>query len=264
MKTKKAMTLDRVLSRFGLSSRSAAREAILAGRVKVNGRVVRNPDQWTDPREASVHLDGNRLRPVRKVYWLFYKPKGVITSHGDPGGRKTIYDCLGPDAPWVSPVGRLDKDTSGLLLLTNDTDFANHVTDPASQVPKTYLVKANELVRDEVIDRLARGLELKRGDCARPQSVRRVEDRGKYSWLEIVLTEGKNREVRRLLEAVGLKVLKLVRTRIGSCTLEGLQVGQWRALSPSEHALFYAPAQKAKKPEVRSQKSEQLSGSQVF
>ena len=146
------------------------------------------------------------------------------------------------NVPWVTPVGRLDKDTSGLLLLTNDTDFANYVTDPASEVPKTYLVKANMLVSDDVLARLAQGIELKRGDWARPQSVRRVEDRGKYSWLEIVLTEGKNREVRRLLEAVGLKTLKLVRTRIGPCTLEGLQVGKWRELIPSERALFYTKA----------------------
>ncbi len=233
------MTLDRVLSRFGLASRSDAREAILAGRVKVNGRVIRDPGHWTDPRADSIHLDGNRLQRAHKVYLLLYKPKGVITSHGDPEGRKTIYDCLGPGVPWVSPVGRLDKDTSGLILLSNDTDFANHITDPASQVPKTYLVKANTLVSDELAARIARGLELKRGDWARPQSVRRVENRGKYSWLEIVLTEGKNREVRRLLEAVGLKALKLVRTRIGPCTLKGLQVGQWRKLHPSEISLFY-------------------------
>ena len=233
------MTLDRVLSRFGLASRNAAREAILSGRVKVNGRVVRDPDLWAEPRTDSIHLDGKRLRQARKVYLLFYKPKGVITSHGDPEGRKTVYDCLGPGVPWVSPVGRLDKDTSGLLLLTNDTDFANHVTNPASQVPKTYLVKANTLVGDELLARLSEGIELKRGDWAAPQSVRRAEDRGKYSWLEIVLTEGKNREVRRLLEAVGLKVLKLVRTRIGPCTLKGLQVGRWRDLLPSERSLFY-------------------------
>jgi pseudouridine synthase len=178
------------------------------------------------------------------VYLLFYKPKGVLTSHGDPEGRKTVYDCLGPEVPWVSPVGRLDKDTSGLLLLTNDTEFANHVTSPVSQVPKTYLVKANTLVGDELIARLAQGIELNRGDWAAPQSVRRVEDRGKYSWLEIVLTEGKNREVRRLLEAVELKALKLVRTRLGPCTLEGLQVGQWRNLLRSELPLFYSPQKK--------------------
>ncbi len=240
MKSKSAMTLDRVLSRFGLSSRSAAREAILAGRVKVNGCVVRDSDHWLNPYADSVHLDGIRLRQAPRTYLLLYKPKGVITSHGDPEGRKTIYDCLGRNAAWVSPVGRLDKDTSGLILLTNDTDFANYVTDPASRVPKTYLVKANTLVSDELIARLAQGLKLKRSDWARPQSVRRAEDRGKYSWLEIVLTEGKNREVRRLLEAVGLKVLKLVRTSIGPCTLEGLQVGQWRDLRRSELAGFYS------------------------
>jgi 23S rRNA pseudouridine2605 synthase len=240
MKSKSVMTLDRVLSRFGLASRTEAREKILSGHVKVNGCVVRDPDRWADPREDVIHLQGKRLRQARKVYLLFYKPKGVITSHGDPDGRKTIYDCLGRDVSWVAPVGRLDKDTSGLLLLTNDTDFANYVTDPASEVRKTYLVKANMLVSDEVMSRLAQGIELKGGDWARPQSVRRVEDRGKYSWLEIVLTEGKNREVRRLMEAVGLTVLKLVRTRIGPCTLEGLQVGKWRDLNPSERSLFYA------------------------
>ena len=241
MKSKSVMTLDRVLSRFGLASRTEAREKILSGQVKVNGRMVRDPDRWTDPRADIIHIDGKRLRQARKVYLLFYKPKGVITSHGDPDGRKTVYDCLGRDVPWVTPVGRLDKDTSGLLLLTNDTDFANYITDPASRVPKTYLVKANMLVSDEVLALLARGIELKPGDWARPQSVRRVEDRGKYSWLEIVLTEGKNREVRRLLEAVGLATLKLVRTRIGPCTMEGLQVGKWRDLLPSERSLFYIP-----------------------
>jgi 23S rRNA pseudouridine2605 synthase len=239
-KTKTAMTLDRMISRFGLASRTEASEAIRAGRVKVNGRVVRDPDLWVNPSVDSVHLNGNRLRQLRMTYFLFYKPKGVITSHGDPGGRRTIYDCLGKGVPWVSPVGRLDKDTSGLILLTNDTDFANHVTDPASQVPKHYLVKVNTLVGDDVLRRMAQGVEMKRGDWARPQNVRRLEDRGKYSWLEIVLTEGKNREVRRMLESVGLKVLKLVRTRIGPCTLEGLQVGKWRSLSPSEIKALYS------------------------
>jgi 23S rRNA pseudouridine2605 synthase len=241
MKSKNVMTLDRVLSRFGLASRTAAREAILAGRVKVNGCVVRDPERWTDPKAEAIHVDGNRIRQARRTYLLFYKPKGVITSHGDPEGRKTVYDCLGPGAPWVSPVGRLDKDTSGLLLLTNDTDFANRVTDPASGVRKTYLVKANTLVGDDVIARLAQGLQMKRGDQAQPESVRRVEDRGKYSWLEIVLTEGKNREVRRMLEAVGLKALKLVRTKLGPCTLEGLQVGQYRELLRYELSLFSKP-----------------------
>jgi 23S rRNA pseudouridine2605 synthase len=234
MKSKSAMTLDRVLSRFGLASRSVAREAILAGRIKVNGRIVRDPDIWIRPAQDTLHLDGNRLRHARKIYLLFYKPKGVITSHGDPDARKTIYDYLDETLRWVSPVGRLDKDSSGLLILTNDTEFANFITDPASGVPKTYNVKVSGLVSDEIIADLGRGVELKRGDRAHPQSVRRLEDRGKFTWLEIVLTEGKNREVRRMIEAVGFKVLKLVRTRIGPCTLEGLQVGTWRHLHPKE------------------------------
>jgi pseudouridine synthase len=176
------------------------------------------------------------LKPARKTYLLFYKPKGVITSHGDPGGRKTVYEYLGDIGKWVSPAGRLDKDTSGLLLLTNDTEFADHVTNPNSKVPKTYLVKTSGILSEETVTKLNAGVEMKRGDWAGPISVRRVEDRGKYTWLEVVLTEGKNREVRRMLEAVGFKVLKLVRTAIGQLTLAGLEIGKWRELTPREVA----------------------------
>ena len=228
------MTLDRVLSRFGVASRAAAREAIRNGRLKLNGRVVRDPDLWVRPDREALHLDGNRLKPARKVYLLFYKPKGVITSHGDPGGRRTVYDCLGTTGQWVSPVGRLDKDTSGLLLLTNDTEFADFVMNPESRIPKAYLVKTNAVMSDEVIAALNAGVRMKRGDWARPLGVRRLEDRGKYTRLEVELTEGKNREVRRMIEAVGFKVLKLVRTRIGPLNLDGLEVGKWRELSSAE------------------------------
>jgi 23S rRNA pseudouridine2605 synthase len=230
------MTLDRVLSHYGLASRTAAREAILAGRLRVNGRVIRDADFWVKPATDVIQLDGKRLKRERRTYLLFYKPKGVITSHGDPAGRRTVYDYLGELGQWVSPVGRLDKDTSGLLLLTNDTEFADFVTNPASRLPKTYLLKTNALMPDEIVAKLASGVEMKRGDFARAESVRRVEDRGKYSWLEMVLTEGKNREVRRMVEAVGFKVLKLVRTRIGPLGFGSLQVGQWRELSPAEVA----------------------------
>lgn len=239
------MTLDRVLSRMGLASRTAAREAILAGRLKVNGRVVRDPEQWVQPERDVVHLDGQRLKPARKIYLLFYKPKGVITSHGDPAGRKTVYEYLGENKRWVFPMGRLDKDTSGLLLLTNDTELAGFVTDPQSRVPKTYLVKTNGLVRDEIIAKLNAGVEMKRGDWAKPLSVRRAEDRGKYTWLEVVLTEGKNREVRRMIEAVGFKALKLVRTGIGPLRLQNLEVGKWRPLAPAEVAALRGSRGKA-------------------
>jgi len=266
MKQKPTMTLDRLLSRFGVASRSVARRAISDGRVRLNGRVVRDPESWVTPGKDNVQLDGQRLRPERKVYLLFYKPKGVIVSHGDPSGRKTIYDYLGEQAhpagqarrgapgarvsrplgsagagrpdtarnSWLAPVGRLDFDTSGLLLLTNDTEFAHFVTSPESGVRKTYRVKLSGLMNDATIAQLASGVRMKRGDEARPVAVRRLEDRGKYTLLEIVLTEGKNREVRRMVEAVGFKVLKLVRTAIGPLTLAGLEVGRWRPLTPQE------------------------------
>ncbi len=236
MKSKSSLTLDRVLSRFGLASRTEARAAVLAGRLKVNGRVERDPDRWVRPERDTIHFDGARLKRARRIYLLFYKPKGVITSHGDPDKRKTVYDYVGDMKCWVAPVGRLDKDSSGLLLLTNDTEFADFITNPASRIPKAYLVKTSGLLSDEVIARLRAGVEMKRGDFAQPESVRRVEDRGKYTRLEIVLTEGKSREVRRMIEAVGFKVLKLVRTRIGPLTLEGLEVGKWREVKPAEVA----------------------------
>jgi 23S rRNA pseudouridine2605 synthase len=232
------MTLDRVLSRFGVASRTAAREIVESGRLKVNGRVVRDPGFWAQPAKDVLQLDGIRIRHVRKRYFLFYKPKGVITSHGAPRERKTIYDFIDGELDWVFPVGRLDKDTSGLILLTNDTEFADFVTSPASRIPKLYLVKLNAQISDETLARIAVGVEMKRGDSARPYSIRRIEDRGRYSWVEVVLTEGKNREIRRMMEAVGFKVLKLVRTRIGPLTPDGLEVGRVRELSRAEVTLL--------------------------
>jgi pseudouridine synthase len=157
----------------------------------------------------------------------------------------------------VAPVGRLDKDTSGLLLLTNDTKFADFIMNPESGIPKTYMVKTNAILSDEVIAQLSAGVEMKRGDMAHPLSVARREDRGKYTWLDIVLTEGKNREVRRMVEAVGFTVLKLVRTRIGPLTLEGLQVGKWRELTAGEVAGLRSAVSRRQKAEGRRQ----LSGS---
>ncbi len=239
------MTLDRALSRFGIVSRSVARAVIASGRVRVNGRVLRDPDHWVRPGADVIHLDGERVKPARKVYRLFYKPKGVVTSRGDPDGRPTVYDYLSDQDPWLFPVGRLDKDTSGLLLLTNDTEFAHLVTSPEAGIPKTYRVKASGLLSDAVMARLQAGVVMKRGDVARPESVRRLEDRGRYTWLEVVLAEGKNREIRRMMEAVGFKVLKLVRTGIGPLTLAGLQVGQWRALTPAEVAALRRAGRRA-------------------
>lgn len=249
MKTKSFMTLDRVLSRFGLASRTDARRAILEGRMKVNGRVVRDPDQWVRTDRDSFAFDGRRLRPTRKLYVAYYKPKGVLTSHGDPGGRPTIYDDLDSRLGWLAPVGRLDKDSSGLLLLTNDTDFANYITDPRSHVLKHYRVKLNAIMGDDVLATLRSGVKMRRGDRAQPAIVKRLEDRGRYSWIEVALVEGKNREVRRMMEAAGFTVLKLVRTRIGHLSLAGLEVGRWKELTLAELARFgYPPGSRAALP----------------
>jgi 23S rRNA pseudouridine2605 synthase len=253
MKSKSVMTLDRVLSRFGLESRTMAQDRIRSGRVKVNGRTVNDPCIWVRPDKDVIHLDGKHLKRARKVYLLFYKPKGVITSHGDPQERDTVYDYLAAGLPWVVPVGRLDKDSTGLLILTNDTEFANFVVDPASGIAKTYFVKLNGIMSDETVAMLAGGVRMARGDWARPRSVRRVEDRGKYTRLEVVLQEGKNREVRRMMEVVGFKVLKLVRTGIGPLTIGGLEIGKFRPLTAAEVAALRKSAKRSQEPGVRSQ-----------
>lgn len=226
-------TLDRVLSRAGAGSRTEARRWIGAGRVAVNGRVIQTPDHWVDPERDRVTLDGRPLRAARKRYLLLYKPAGYLTTCKDPEKRPTVYDLLGGVDEWVVPVGRLDLDTSGLLILTNDTDFGELLTNPKHKVPKTYLVKASTVLTEEQLDALRQGVELSDGPTL-PARVRRVRDSARYTHLELTLTEGRNRQVRRMLEAVGSKVLKLVRIGIGPLRIGDLPIGKWRDLTPEE------------------------------
>ena len=228
-------TLDRVLSKAGLGSRSEARRWIGAGRVRVNGKIIQTPDHWVDVAHDKVLLDDKPVREVEKRYILLYKPKGYLTTYRDPQGRPTVYDLLPGVEQFVGTVGRLDLDTSGLLLLTNDNLLAEALTNPEHKVAKKYLVKASSLLSDEQLQQLAQGVELSDGPTL-PAVVKRVRNSEKYSFLEITLTEGRNRQVRRMLEAIGSKVLKLVRVSLGPLTLEGLQIGQWRKLSASEVA----------------------------
>jgi len=226
-------TLERVFSKNGIGSRTDARGWIAAGRVRVNGKVAANPDQWVDLAQDRITLDGKPLRAAQPTYILLYKPKGYLTTWRDPQGRPTIYDLLQDAGTWLSPVGRLDLDTSGLLLVTNDTAFADHVTDPERKVPKTYQVKAATLVSDEQIERLRRGVELSDGPT-RPAAVQRLRDGPRHTHLEITITEGRNRQVRRMLEGVGSKVSKLVRTAIGPLRIGDLPIGKWRHLTDRE------------------------------
>lgn len=222
-----------MISKAGLGSRSEARTWIHARRVQVNGKVVENPDQWVSFEKDKILFDGKPLRTKERVYLLLYKPTGYITSYGDPDGRPTVYDLITELDTFVSPVGRLDLDTSGLLLLTNDTQLAERLTNPLHKVPKTYLVKCSNLLTDEALESLRTGVELSDGPTL-PAQVKRVRDSEKYTHLEITIHEGRNRQVRRMLEAVGSKVLKLVRTKLGPLTLDGLAIGKWRPLTESE------------------------------
>jgi pseudouridine synthase len=226
-------TLERVFSKSGLGSRTAARSLIGAGKIRVNGKVILNPDHWVDPERDHITFDGRPLRAAEKAYVLLYKPKGYLTTFRDPAGRPTVYDLTAGVGTWLSPVGRLDLDSSGLILLTNDTDFAERITNPAHKIPKTYLLKASTLLSDDRIEQLRRGVELSDG-ATRPAEVVRLRDGARYTFLEMTITEGRNRQVRRMIEAVGGKVLKLVRVAIGPIRIGDLQIGKWRNLSPQE------------------------------
>jgi len=231
--TRRLKTLERVFSKAGIGSRTEARKSITAGKVRVNGKMVKDPEHWVDLDRDRVTVDGSPLRRAPQRYVLLYKPKGYITTSRDPDGRPTVYDLVADIGTWVTPVGRLDLDTSGLLLLTNDTDFAEQVMNPESKVPKTYQVKTANKLGEAQIEQLRRGVELADGPT-RPAAVTILRETPKHSHLELVLTEGRNRQVRRMMEAVGSKVLKLVRTAIGPIRIGGLPIGKWRELTREE------------------------------
>jgi 23S rRNA pseudouridine2605 synthase len=228
-KTRKdQVTLDRAFSKSGTLSRSDAAKRIRAGRVRVNGTVVRTPEAWVSLTRDRITCDGESLKERKKIYLMFYKPKGIVTTHKDPDNRKTVYDLLDGFEDWVFPVGRLDKDTSGLLLMTNDTKFGESLTNPLSKIPKTYQVKVNFHPSQEQVKLLESGMILKNGDRTLPAQVRVIRETEKCAHLDLTIVEGKNRQVRRMIESLGGSVLKLVRTRIGNLSLGNLQVGCYR------------------------------------
>jgi 23S rRNA pseudouridine2605 synthase len=241
-----AVSLARALSKFGVCSRREAERWIADGRVRVNGAVERVGSRWIDPVRDRVLADG---RPVGdetpRVVLAFHKPVGFVTTRSDPGGRATVYDALGDVGRWVFPVGRLDRDTSGLLILTNDHRLGERLTSPEHHVPKTYHARVAGLPDAEALRALREGLPLDDGTLTRPSKVRALgTPRGEpgsspaagqgSTWLELVLTEGKNRQVRRMCTAVGHDVLDLVRVRIGSFDLGDLAPGEWRELGPED------------------------------
>ena len=222
---------------MGYCSRSQAAVLIRAGRVSRNGRIVRDPEspvRMADGRiDGRIEVDGSPIDKTPAIYLVMNKPRGVVTTASDEEGRETVYDLLQPGLPWVGPVGRLDKASEGLLLLTNDSEWAAKITEPASHLDKKYHVQV-DCVADA--DLLARIMRERRVDgeqlCAKGALLLRHGD--KNSWLEITLDEGKNRQIRRLLEALGVRVLRLVRVSIGPLELGDLKKGAVRRLTAEE------------------------------
>jgi 23S rRNA pseudouridine2605 synthase len=227
------VTLARALSKLGVLSRTQAREAILAGRVEVGGRVERDPDRWLDPDRAAIRLDGTRVQRQAAVWLALHKPVGVVTTRSDERGRRTVYDLLPPGTPWVGPVGRLDQDSSGLLLLTNDSQLAEAVTGPAQKLPKVYEVDLDRPLSDAAVARFRAGMTLADGTVLQPVEVGFPHE-GDASRIVLVLREGRNRQIRRMAADCGLDVLRLHRVAIGPIALGDLPVARARPLNAGE------------------------------
>jgi 23S rRNA pseudouridine2605 synthase len=218
---------------------------IAEGRVRVDGRIVRNATARVDPGRARITVDGQPVVAERKVYLMLNKPRGLVTTRDDPQERATVYDCLeGIELPFVAPVGRLDKASEGLLLMTNDTRWAQRVLDPASNVEKVYHVQIDRMPDEAMLERLQAGMVLD-GERLVAKSASLLRAGARNAWLEIVLSEGRNRQIRRLLDAVDAEVLRLVRIDVGGVRLGDLPRGAVRHLTPAEKAMLDIPVQTA-------------------
>ena len=226
----------RVISKLGTASRSQAARWVQEGRVRVNGRAVRDPEFPVVQGADRIEVDGHAVATTGRRVLMLNKPRGLVTSTRDERGRDTVYRCLiGADLPWLAPVGRLDKASEGLLLFSNDPMWAARVSDPQSGLEKTYHVQIDQRPDAALLERLQRGAVLE-GERLSARSVRQLRAGAKHAWLEIVLTEGRNRHIRRLLAHFGLSVLRLVRVRVGELSLGDLPKERWRMLSEREIA----------------------------
>jgi 23S rRNA pseudouridine2605 synthase len=246
----KRIGLARALSKLGYCSRSRAAELIRAGRVGLNGKVRRDPETPVSGNHDPIAVDGKIVEPQEKIYFMLNKPRGVVTTASDEKGRETVYELLnakrpagkknssGESVPWVSPVGRLDKASGGLLLLTNDSEWGARIAAPETHLDKTYHVQVATVADEEFVQALVRGVKAKDGEVLRAKQSRCLRVGQKNCWLELVLDEGKNRQIRRMIEAMGVEVLRLVRVAIGPLQLGDLAKGEHRALTGDEKRML--------------------------
>lgn len=227
--------LQKIIAEMGIASRRKAEELIVEGRVTVNGKVALI-GMKADPLKDHIKVDGRLLASAeKKVYFILNKPRGVMTSLGDPQGRPTVLDFLRDIKQRVFPVGRLDYDSEGLLLLTNDGELAHAILHPSKKIPKTYLVKVKGVLEEEDLERLRTGIRLDRGLTA-PAKVKPMRKTENNSWLEMTIHEGKKRQIRRMLEKVGHPVMRLMRIRIDGIEMGRLEPGKHRRLTLQELA----------------------------
>jgi 23S rRNA pseudouridine2605 synthase len=230
--------LARAISKMGYCSRSRAEEAIREGRVRINGAVRRNVEAPVHLGKDRVEIDGHEIKKTEKVYLMLNKPRGVVTTASDERGRETIYSFLEKYKDgfldWVAPVGRLDKASEGLLLITNDSEWAAKITAPETHLDKTYHVQIGAQATSGMIEKLQQGFTVQDGEFLRVKSASVIRSGERNCWVEIVLDEGRNRHIRRMFETIGVKVLRLIRVAIGALKLGDLPKGEVRALSERE------------------------------
>jgi len=219
---------------MGFCSRSEAFELIRAGRVRLKSLVTKNPEAPVRLGKDRIEVDGAEVVRAEKVYWMMNKPRSLVTTADDEKGRDTVYAKLPAGLPWMGPVGRLDKASEGLLLFTNDTEWAARITEPESHLEKTYCVQYGTAEANWVLQNLLAGVKSSDGEVLRAKRAKPIRSGEKNSWVEIVLDEGKNRQIRRMFEELGIEVLRLVRIAIGPLELGSLGKGMARVLTPAE------------------------------
>ena len=243
--------LQKLIAAAGLASRRHAEELIEAGEVTVNGETVREPGTKADPARDHIKVRGRLINPLlearEKVYVLLNKPRGYLTALSDPEGRPLVTELVPQSFGRLHPVGRLDFNTEGLLILTNDGELTNHVTAARNHVSKVYEVKVKGVPSEEQVGRLRRGVRLDDGARTAPAEIKRLDETETNAWFEVVLREGRNQQIRRMFDLIGHSVLKLRRVRIGPVRAEGLPVGKWRHLAPAEVARLKGGAKAGRK-----------------